>query len=679
MGLRRQLLIFGSLSLALPWAGVQYVKEMEAALRYGQAMALQATAQAVAARLQSDPSLLHNVIPTNAGPAAVDAFYAHPVDLPLPVDGYDDDWRNLPHDWQAPLALGEFEAPPRLMAARRGEHLHLLVSVPDRDRQFYNPSRAVNDIDRIELLVPGGIEEAPLRWRLYTSAPGPVVAQVADGEAWQRDHRVQAIWNEREDSYLLELKMPFALVEGGLAVAVIDGDGWSGQSWPAAEHLRAVVTRDDRLDEVLQTFSPAGVRLYLVDHGGWIIAKAGALAGEEPSSQLSSLQRRWVRRLLGQADFAARSDAERQGAFATAELGRALAGDTVSDWYRYGERILGRALQPVDMGLPSGQPLAAVVAEQTTDSVDRLTSGAVGRLLSYSAGASILAALGLLGFASVLSYRVRKLSLQAQAAVDRDGRISGAFRGSRSSDEIGELSRQYAALLGRLHNYTQYLETLASKLSHELRTPLAIVRSSLDNLAQVPLPEEAQTYVARASDGSDRLSAILNAMSAAARLEQSIHSSDKEAVDLQEMLPIVVAAYNDIYGATPVTLTATSGAPARVLLAPELFVQMLDKLVENAVDFATPDSAVEVHLVIQARFVEVQVINCGPAIPESMLESIFDSLVSAREPEQRGHHLGLGLHIVRLIAHFHQARLRAVNDAGQGKVRFEVKFTRVPE
>ena len=48
MSLRRQLLLVSLLLIALPWAGCQYVREMEGALQSGQEQALLATTQAVA-------------------------------------------------------------------------------------------------------------------------------------------------------------------------------------------------------------------------------------------------------------------------------------------------------------------------------------------------------------------------------------------------------------------------------------------------------------------------------------------------------------------------------------------------------------------------------------------------------------------------------------------------------
>ena len=39
-------------------------------------------------------------------------------------------------------------------------------------------------------------------------------------------------------------------------------------------------------------------------------------------------------------------------------------------------------------------------------------------------------------------------------------------------------------MVTKLQNYNQYLESFSRRLSHELKTPVAVVRSSLENLAQ---------------------------------------------------------------------------------------------------------------------------------------------------------------------------------------------------
>ena len=96
---------------------------------------------------------------------------------------------------------------------------------------------------------------------------------------------------------------------------------------------------------------------------------------------------------------------------------------------------------------------------------------------------------------------------------------------SASGDELGDLSREFAAVLRRLADYAHYREHLASRLSHELRTPIAMIRSSLDNLQLSANAAEARVYVERAPAGPPRPNFILDATAATTRPEAGISIS----------------------------------------------------------------------------------------------------------------------------------------------------------
>jgi signal transduction histidine kinase len=239
-----------------------------------------------------------------------------------------------------------------------------------------------------------------------------------------------------------------------------------------------------------------------------------------------------------------------------------------------------------------------------------------------------------------------------------------------AGDEIGDLGRSYKQLLGRLDEYTQYLKTLTGKLSHELRTPLAIIRSSLDNLEHEKLDSEARVYSERAAEGAGRLTTILNAMSTASHLEQSIKSAEFETFDLNELIENAGAGYRGAYskpnsreGSRKANIQTRSPNHAVMIHgSPDLIMQLLDKLVDNARDFCPEEGVIELGLVEIDEGVRLTVSNDGPLLPEHMQSQLFDSLVSMREKrEVNSAHLGLGLYIVRLIAERHNARVFAEN------------------
>ena len=320
--------------------------------------------------------------------------------------------------------------------------------------------------------------------------------------------------------------------------------------------------------------------------------------------------------------------------------------------------IILSAAQPIWVG---DRVAGAVVAEETTHEILALRNQALERLFNVASAVLLLGSLTLLIFATRLSKRIRSLRDQAEQALDSKGRIKSLVAGSKAGDEIGDLSRSFSELLHRLADYNGYLEQMAGRVSHEFRTPIAVVRSSLDNLRQQTLPDDATLYVNRAQQGVERLSVILNRMSEATKLEQSLQTAERERFNLNEVLQGCVEGYRGVHPNIQVNLRL----PVRQTLmygAPDLIAQMLDKLVGNAVDFHRDGSVIEISLEASLTTGEITVSNEGPALPIEMQDQLFDSMVSLR-PQQGGEeaHLGLGLYIVRLIAEFHQGQARLEN------------------
>ena len=313
----------------------------------------------------------------------------------------------------------------------------------------------------------------------------------------------------------------------------------------------------------------------------------------------------------------------------------------------------------------------AVVLEQAADQLLALRDRALSRLFNLTLIATAAAVIIMFAFATWLSARIGRLRNAADSAVGSDGRIQLTMPESASADEIGALSRGFERLLARLNEHTQYLRTLGGKLSHELRTPLTIVRSSLDNLESEGLRDDQRRYITRAREGTQRLQSILSALGAAARVEESIKQSERVNFDLRELLISAVAAYRDGFPHTHMALE-TPEDPCFARGAPDLMVQLLDKLIENAVDFCPQDGTVRVRLErVQASYC-LQVANDGPLIPEALMGRLFESLFEQREGEDDKPHFGLGLYIVRLIAEFHGGTAVAANRDDGGGVIFTI-------
>jgi two-component system, OmpR family, sensor histidine kinase ChvG len=317
-----------------------------------------------------------------------------------------------------------------------------------------------------------------------------------------------------------------------------------------------------------------------------------------------------------------------------------------------------------------------VVVEETTGRIASLRNQALERLLVITLGAFGLVAAVLLWFASRISNRIRRLSEEADAAIDAQGRVTRLLTASDAQDEIGDLSRGFTTMLSRLARYNSYLEGMAGRLSHELRTPIAVVRSSLENLRASQSADELAKYLARAEEGLERLAQILARMSEASRLEQGLAAASREVFDALPIVRGCVEGYRLAYAPRQFELVLPA-TRASVRGTPDLLAQMLDKLVENAVDFAAPGTPVRVILANEGERIALRVENEGPPLPDALRGSSFESMQSLRSAPSAGvPHLGLGLYIARLIAEFHGGTLRANSLSGKVGAAFEAALAR---
>ncbi|WP_198262754.1 ATP-binding protein [sulfur-oxidizing endosymbiont of Gigantopelta aegis] len=189
--------------------------------------------------------------------------------------------------------------------------------------------------------------------------------------------------------------------------------------------------------------------------------------------------------------------------------------------------------------------------------------------------------------------------------------------------------------------------------------------------------ETAVKYTERAQEGCTRLNNLLNRMSEASRLEQSIDAMGKEKIEMVGF----IRHYIDAQKATHPDINFQFQTDLKVLyniISPELIAQLFDKLFSNAISFHKTGTPIILSL-HEAKnqqsgenkhTVQIELSNYGAMIDDDKLESIFTSLTSYRNHRSMQDHLGLGLYIASLISQFHQGRLTALNNKREQTMHF---------
>jgi two-component system, OmpR family, sensor histidine kinase ChvG len=732
------MVVAGLVTLAIPIVGWHSISQLDDALDESRRAEQQLRVNNIVRSLSNNPAIAQQ-LNTRGAVTLTGELYAPAARYPVFIDGYADDWRELnaplvhfrlgPSDSDAVMTSGSDQR--SLMTARatvRDKKLFVLVNVVDDAVVFHQPPRQVLEFaegeqpDLYAQLVNGDALEVLLQSPTGSAthglfrvvAPGPMVARVASATTRRKLGATlgswQGHWTPSTEGMQLEFSLPVPPDGSTLALAYVNvnerGEArnqWWGSLSPAdmaERHASNLVDATDpklrlsseSLSKQLERWVTPSTRARLFDVQGRLLADVNALyevdertvAFDPAKSNLwDALVYRLVSALLRerkgdytQEPLYSRVDGLHIPASLLEDDGpwlKAIRYQTdESDW------VLG-SLKKVTTATED-----AYLLFETNDSRASSYAGSrFAQLLSLLTLVSAVVGGTLLLFATVLSFRIRRLSQQASAAVTADGRVA-SFNASKASDEIGDLSRNLGALLGRTQHYTQYLEALSSRLSHELRTPLSVVKTSLENIETTPLDEQTQLLLRRAGGGADQLGQIIKALVESTRLEQTVQQAQKIPFDLASFLDGSQARYESIYPHIRFDLQSfrrsgwmRAGPDESVFGSPELLQQALDKLVDNAVSF-TSDGVVVLNAIASVRreapWVTIEVTNTGVLGANISEANVFDPMFSSRQHADGELHLGLGLYIVRMVAEAHGGR--ATVTEANGRVSFKIEMPR---
>lgn len=698
--LKTQLLLVASLMLLLPWAGCQSVSILETSLRQSHSQLLDVQMTAAAQQLQHklNQSQYTN-FNTNQG-----NYYAPLTDSKMLLDGFDgeeSDWDNITTPWfqlntydyvaeryDPELPLTEEPAiSAKFKLATNDKLLYIFIQTTALSPHYYNPTQPQRPADQLNIR---SINKTGLisHWLINPQGSGRVeMDNTSQAMITSRD---AGSWVWRDGHYTIEIAIPISLASDAIGFDLILNDQQLNQhfkSKPGSTYERSLVRETLDLNQQLANYQQPGLSLYLLNSQYWLVgqlnaeqmlntpdaqsdARTGSESLKESETSDDQVDPSWFSNAIYNKLFT--SDSLPYWREPTS-LGRWLSPQQLGQTTWYQDSPINKQLHSTTM-IVNGQAFYFVAVQDSRQSL-LSASKALNQLLIllFTIIAIIVSALFI--FASLLSWRIVKMKQSYRDAIDSDGKIMAVPDASKLPDELGDLSRVMHQLTVNQGKYTDYLASLADKLSHELKTPVAVIRTSLENLELSNLDPDARKYLTRAMQGTNRLSQTLNALSEANKLEQSFEYAQWQVVPFDDMLEELVDAYRQIYSSHQFKLSYAKGHAENehyaINLAPELIVQLLDKLISNAVDYAPVDQPIRFTLNKLDSQLQLLVENQGPHFSSDNIPQLFDSMVSNRQQSDTPH-LGLGLHIVKLITDFHGGQINAKNQQGAKGVIFEL-------
>ena len=209
--------------------------------------------------------------------------------------------------------------------------------------------------------------------------------------------------------------------------------------------------------------------------------------------------------------------------------------------------------------------------------------------------------------------------------------------------------------------------TLLASISHDLRTPLAVMSGASSTLAERGERMSAGERAALARsvfDQAREMSAQVDKVLQMTRLETGAIELERDWDSLADIAGAVLRRLAERAAGHRVVVSLADDLPL-VRVDAALIDQVLANLLENALRYTPPGTAVQ----LRARRIEGEVVvsveDFGPGLPDDAIARLFEKFHRAAA-EGAGAGMGLGLAICRAIVRLHGGRIWAERIAGGG-------------
>lgn len=239
------------------------------------------------------------------------------------------------------------------------------------------------------------------------------------------------------------------------------------------------------------------------------------------------------------------------------------------------------------------------------------------------------------------------------------------------------ITRDVTALRERQRDTEQrarFAEQLVGIVSHDLRNPLNAILLGAQLLADEDLGPNAR-IVQRITSAANRASRLTSELLdfTQSRLGEGLSVTPSE-VALHSVVSESLDELRLAWPGRPLEHEKTGSGTG--LVDADRLAQVVTNLVGNAMTYGDPTRSVRVRSIVDDRTLVLEVHNMGRPIPNELQREIFEPLRRGDEQVRRGSRsVGLGLYIVREIAHAHGGEVTVASSADHGTT-FRVELPR---
>ncbi|MGW4383093.1 sensor histidine kinase [Kitasatospora sp. NPDC004531] len=290
-----------------------------------------------------------------------------------------------------------------------------------------------------------------------------------------------------------------------------------------------------------------------------------------------------------------------------------------------------------------GDVVAVVLTESPTGP---LRARILHRWLVLAGGEALAMIVAILLAVRLTGWVLRPVRTLDRATHDiATGRLNARVAPSGGPPELRRLARSFNDMADHVVLAIDQQRAFVADASHQLRNPLAALLLRVE-LIGLELPEGREEEIAAVREEGARLARVLDDLLGLATAEGS--RPEPEPVDLAELVRTRTEAWQPLAVQREVRLHWQGPPLAHAWADPIGFGSALDAVLDNALKFSPPGTAVRVGLVITKDEVTATVTDAGPGLTEEELARVGDRFWrSSRHQNVDGS--GLGLSIARTL------------------------------
>lgn len=245
-----------------------------------------------------------------------------------------------------------------------------------------------------------------------------------------------------------------------------------------------------------------------------------------------------------------------------------------------------------------------------------------------------------------------------------------------SGDELDRLAENLNAMLDQIEALMTGMRQVTDSIAHDLRSPLTRLRSRLElTLLQPPAAADYRVAIEQTIEEAERLLATFNALLSIAQAEAGANREALADLDLGALARDVAELYAPAAEEEGLELDLSAAEGLTIRGNRHLLSQALANLLDNAIKYTPAGGRVAVTVARSGAAADLVVADTGPGIPAADRDRVLDRFTRL-EASRNTPGSGLGLSLVRAVAHYHHATLTLEDNAPglRVRLRFEIRL-----